>query len=77
MNAFCPADGEGTATLTSYCMKLPDKEEEACLSEPIETPDQDECGEDEFNCGNGQCVHGLQLCDHKYDCWTGADELKW
>ena len=35
------------------------------------------CTEDEFDCGDGQCVHGLQLCDHKFDCKSGADELKW
>ena len=37
----------------------------------------DTCSEIEFNCGNGQCVPGLSICDMKYDCLTGADELLW
>ena len=52
-------------------MKLPEKD---CISEPMDMPT---CGEDEFPCGNGQCIHGLGVCDGKYQCMNGADELKW
>ena len=52
-------------------MKLP---EERC----IEAPDQmSRCEEDEFDCGNGQCIHGLGVCDRKYQCRNGADEHEW
>ena len=54
------------------CMKLPEKD---CLEGPI-TPET-RCDEDEFNCGNGQCIHGLGVCDNKYECKNGADELEW
>lgn len=58
--------------LESICMQLP---EEDCL--PALPMNDSKCTEDEFDCGDGQCVHGLQLCDHKFDCKSGADELKW
>ena len=57
--------------LEQICMQLP---EDDCL--PLGTNPYG-CREDEFDCGDGQCVHGLQLCDHKFDCKSGADELKW
>lgn len=53
------------------CMKLP---EERCLSEPIDNM-MNMCGEDEFPCGDGKCIHGLSVCDKTYDCRTGADEM--
>ena len=58
--------------LESICMQLPEKD---CL--PALPMNDSKCTEDEFDCGDGQCVHGLQLCDHKFDCKSGADELKW
>lgn len=50
--------------------------EEGCLHD---MPDAAEptCGEDEFSCGDGQCVHGLLTCDNKIHCSNGADELRW
>ena len=53
------------------CMHLPDEE---CLPAPM---NMSKCGKDEFDCGDGECIHGLQICDNKYDCSTGADELQW
>jgi hypothetical protein len=35
------------------------------------------CKEDQFDCGDGTCVHGLKLCDNRFDCRNGADELSW
>ena len=35
------------------------------------------CEEDEFNCGNGQCIPGLGVCDGRYQCMNGADESMW
>ena len=58
--------------LESLCMELP---EEMCLEAP-ET-NMTRCGEHEFDCGDGKCIHGLGLCDGKYQCMTGADELMW
>lgn len=72
VNGSCT--GEAKDTLMEICMSLP---EEECISE---APDAEEgrCGADEFSCGDGQCVHGLQTCDNKYDCdKTAADELQW
>ena len=57
--------------LMDLCMHLPDEE---CLPAPMNTS---KCGKDEFDCGDGECIHGLQICDNKYDCSTGADELQW
>jgi len=59
-------------TLEEICMKLP---EEECISEP--DTGMNECGRHEFDCGNGQCIPGLGICDTKYHCMNGADELKW
>ncbi|XP_067935633.1 low-density lipoprotein receptor-related protein 1B-like [Watersipora subatra] len=63
--------GEGREQLVMLCMKLP---EERCLSEPIDNM-MNMCGEDEFPCGDGKCIHGLSVCDKTYDCRTGADEM--
>lgn len=35
------------------------------------------CDQYEFDCGNGQCIQGLSVCDSNFDCYNGADELKW
>lgn len=52
--------------------------EERCLpGMPDDEYDEHSCGEDEFSCGDGQCVHGLLACDDKIHCANGADELKW
>jgi len=64
--------GDGLAYLESVCMKMP---EERCLSEGPGADDV--CGEDEFHCGDGQCIDGLKVCDYGYDCHNGADELRW
>ena len=64
-------EGKSKEHLEMLCMKLP---EERC----IEAPDQmSRCEEDEFDCGNGQCIHGLGVCDRKYQCMNGADERGW
>lgn len=65
--------GEGKKFLENICMQLP---EEECISHPP-SMNYSRCGEDEFDCGNGQCIPGLGLCDHKYQCLNGADELRW
>ena len=65
-------DGEGKEYLEYLCNKLPD---DACIGGPEDV--KRECEEDEFNCGNGQCIHGLGICDGKYQCRNGADELEW
>ena len=53
-------------------MSLP---EEECLPAPPEAPSK--CGEYEFDCGDGKCIPGLSICDNRFDCATGADELEW
>ena len=64
-------EGEAQEHLEMLCMKLP---EERCIEGPI---DMTMCEEHEFDCGNGQCIHGLGVCDSKYQCKNGADELEW
>ena len=54
------------------CKKLP---EERCIEGPYDY--MSKCEEDEFHCGDGQCIHGLGVCDGKYQCMTGADERMW
>ena len=54
------------------CMKLPEKD---CIEGPTEN--RTKCGEYEFDCGNGQCIPGLGVCDRKYQCMNGADERGW
>jgi hypothetical protein len=71
VNASC--SGDAKATLSEMCMSLP---EERCLAEAPD-PYEQQCQEDEFSCGDGECVHGLKLCDRKYDCLRGVDELAW
>ena len=65
-------EGEGRKHFEMLCMKLPDKD---CIPGPM--TNMTRCGEDEFDCGNGQCIHGLGVCDTKYQCRNGADELEW
>ena len=59
-----------------FCEKLP---EEDCYrgEEKPPAPKPEKCDDDEFPCGDGQCIHGLKLCDYKFDCYNGADELRW
>lgn len=35
------------------------------------------CSADEFDCGDGKCIHALGVCDKRFDCYNGADELQW
>ena len=65
--------GESKAYLEGICHMLPDKD---CLPGMVDMKDS-MCGEDEYYCGDGQCIHGLGVCDHKYQCENGADELPW
>ena len=58
--------------LESLCMMLPD---EKCL--PAPEMNKTDCSDIEFDCGNGQCIPGLKLCDNGFDCYNGADELEW
>ena len=32
------------------------------------------CAEDEFRCGNGECVGSSAVCDFRFDCIDGSDE---
>lgn len=32
------------------------------------------CGPDEFQCGDGTCIHGSRQCNHHYDCRDRSDE---
>lgn len=64
--------GEARDYLEEICMELP---EEKCL--PAPTKEKGRCSEIEFDCEDGQCIPGLGLCDRKYHCRNGADELKW
>lgn len=56
------------------CMQLPDED---CYDGEDYDDEHDDCGEQAFSCGDGMCIHGLQLCDHKLGCPNGADELPW
>ena len=64
-------DGDSRTDLEMLCMQLP---EEDCLTgmEGMLV-----CEEDEFDCGDGKCIHGLGVCDNTYQCMNGADELMW
>ena len=64
--------GEAKNHLEKLCLKLPEKD---CIEGPMNNVTI--CGEDEFNCENGQCIPGLGVCDRKYQCMNGADELMW
>lgn len=32
------------------------------------------CRPDEFECGDGTCIHGSRQCNHQYDCQDMSDE---
>lgn len=66
--------GESRDYLMNACEMLPD--EEHCYPGRAEDLWQP-CGDDEFHCGDGQCIHGTKLCDRAADCKNAADELKW
>lgn len=53
-------------------MKLP---EDKCLPSPY--MNKSKCGEHEWDCGDGQCIQGLGICDNQYHCLNGADEMTW
>lgn len=44
----------------------------AFLSVPSAKPT---CRPDEFQCGDGACVHGSRQCDKEYDCKDLSDEV--
>ena len=69
-------NGDGKAFLLDLCQKLPN---DTCLDgrSAMIGRSNKSCGEDGFQCGDGQCVHGLSLCDNKVDCLNGADEIAW
>lgn len=60
--------------LKDLCDKLP--EEDCYRGEEKPQPEPVRCGKHEFNCGD-ECVDGLSVCDNRYDCHNGADELHW
>lgn len=64
--------GEGRDYLESLCMKLPEQD---CL--PVLDSPAHYCGEHEFSCGDGQCIETLAVCDYKFDCLNGQDEVNW
>ena len=64
--------GEARDHMLMLCMKLPEKD---CIEGPM--GNKTTCEEHEFNCGNGQCIPGLGVCDRRYQCMNGADELEW
>uniref|UniRef100_A0A667YJ05 Low density lipoprotein receptor a n=1 Tax=Myripristis murdjan TaxID=586833 RepID=A0A667YJ05_9TELE len=33
------------------------------------------CRPDEFECGDGSCIHGSRQCNHQYDCRDMSDEM--
>lgn len=37
--------------------------------------DNDICGEDEFTCADGTCIHVSEVCDYKWDCSDKSDEF--
>lgn len=69
--AGCPDDAK--RVLDDICMMLP---VEQCLGDMPDKP-APVCKDDEFSCGDGQCVPRWQACNLRYDCMNGADELSW
>lgn len=59
--------------LMDVCMQLP---EENCY-DGVDYEEKRDCGEYRFDCGDDTCVHGMKLCDNRFDCGNGADELGW
>jgi hypothetical protein len=37
--------------------------------------DEENCGEDEFRCTAGDCIHISQVCDFIVDCTDASDEF--
>ena len=33
------------------------------------------CGEDQFQCSSGRCIHSRWRCDGEYDCSDNSDEI--
>lgn len=64
--------GESLAVLEEICDQLP---QENCL--PANDSRDSRCKESEFDCGDGQCIPGIQTCDYKFHCKSGADENNW
>lgn len=65
--------GNDKTYLESLCNKLPN---DKCVYAPPANETQ-RCDENEFDCGYGECIPGMQLCDKIYQCKNGADELDW
>ena len=33
------------------------------------------CGDHQFKCKNNECINQTYVCDHRADCYNGADEV--
>ena len=71
VNSGCDGNADEVADIAELCMSLP--EGECYPGSPYHRP----CDDDEYHCGDGQCVDGVKVCDRRVDCSNGADELKW
>lgn len=59
----------------SMCEGLPS---ERCYDGTVtDVAEKRGCGKYEYDCGDGLCIPVTQLCDHKAQCFNGADELGW
>lgn len=76
VDAIGDCDEEAKRTLMEFCDKLPEEDCYRGETKP-ERPEPARCDEREFDCGDGRCIAGLSVCDYKYDCYNGADELQW
>lgn len=74
INEIC--DHEARSVLLEFCDQLP---EEDCYrgEQKPPRPEPKKCDEEEFPCGDGKCIRGLDACDNEYHCYNGADELGW
>lgn len=68
-------DGEARRVFSDMCRKLP--EDECYRGEEKPRPKPEKCDWNEYDCGNGQCIAGLKVCDYRFDCANAADELQW
>lgn len=67
--------GAGRQWLVDECMKLPT---ERCLpSMPEKGMNGSRCDDEDFDCGDGQCISYGRVCDNQFECRNGADELGW
>lgn len=41
----------------------------------LEPSPSGDCTDEQFQCGNGQCIDRSLRCDRKYDCQDGTDEF--